>query len=522
MSKNRWVLPRSKRDLKLIPKIIAVFSGACLNQQWSGERGMQLTIEEALEKAELKRVGDRRDQRGSGARTYKAQCKALGLIFIQESSGRFMLTLAGEAILEGKSPVKVITNQLMKFQYPSAYSLGKRVDVNPQFKIRPFRFLLKLLADDRIKELSQEEIAKIVVTEASHENNAGYERIVSRILEFRERGDACLPENFVEKHNLNPNNPMDNLIDTANTFINYLNYTQLIDRESARGANKEKSTIRIRDDRREDVLEILSSDPPFIDRPENEEFFQRKYGIDPWHNKDTRNLSRTVTITQQVLTENLIKQAYLALAAKRPVYNINPEVVNEVAESTGVDCKVVEKHLLKNYPHGSIGVFMAEYYEMAFKHREEATEFEKATAELFRYVFGFDTKHVGPQGLTPDVLVISDSEGYQAILDNKAYSKYTINNDHRNRMIHNYIADLSRYSDSDKELAFFSYIAGGFGSTFDKQLREIIEETGINGCGISVTNMIKLVENYSEKGYTHKNLRDIFSVNRQVLLSDFS
>lgn len=521
MSKNRWVLPRNKRDLKPIPKIVAAFAGVTLNQQWSGERGIQLSFEEALEKAELKRVGDRRDQGGSGARTYKAQCKALGLIFLQESTGHFMLTLAGEAILEGKSPVKVLTNQLMKFQYPSAYSLGRGVEVNPNFKIRPFRFLLKLLADERIGELTQEEIAKIVVTEASHENNAGYERIVSRILEFRDKGDACLPDDYVEKHDLNPENPMANLNDTANTFINYLNYTQLIEREKVSGEGQGKSKIRIREDRMEDVLEILSTTPAFIDRPENEEYFQRKYGVDPWHNKDTRNLSRTQSVTQQILTENLVKQAYLDLASKQPVYRITQEIIDTIAENTGVDSATVERNLQKNYPHGSIGVFMAEYYEMAFKSREEATEFEKATVELFKYVFGFEAKHVGPQGLTPDVLIISDSEGYQAILDNKAYSRYTINNDHHNRMVHNYIAGLNRYSDSSNELAFFSYIAGGFGANFDNQLNAIVEETGINGCGMSVTNMIKLVESHSDKGYTHKNLRDIFSVNRQVLLSDF-
>ena len=123
--------------------------------------------------------------------------------------------------------------------------------------------------------------------------------------------------------------------------------------------------------------------------------------------------------------------------------------------------------------------------------------------------------------LTPDVLLLSDSEGYQAIIDNKAYSKYTISNDHHNRMVHNYIENLSRYSSSTAPLAFFSYIAGGFGKNFDSQVKAVSEVTGVNGSGMSVSNMIKLVECYDAKGYTHKNLRDIFSVNRQVLLGDF-
>ena len=106
---------------------------------------------------------------------------------------------------------------------------------------------------------------------------------------------------------------------------------------------------------------------------------------------------------------------------------------------------------------------------------DEATEFEKATVELFQDVFGFEARHVGPIGLTPDVLLLSDENGYQAILDNKAYHKYTINNDHYNRMVHNYIGNIINYSKSDKPLAFFSYIAGGFGGSIDKQLRNIAD-----------------------------------------------
>ena len=53
------------------------------------------------------------------------------------------------------------------------------------------------------------------------------------------------------------------------------------------------------------------------------------------------------------------------------------------------------------------------------------------------------------------------------------------------------------------------------------QVRAIVDETGVNGSGFSVSTMIKLVECYSDKGYTHKTLRDLFSLNRQVLMTDF-
>ena len=163
---------------------------------------------------------------------------------------------------------------------------------------------------------------------------------------------------------------------------------------------------------------------------------------------------------------------------------------------------------------------MAEYFEMAFKGREESTEFEKATAVLFKDIFGFKTQWVGSIGLTPDVFLMSDIEGYSAIVDNKAYHKYTISNDHHNRMVHNYIKGLNHYYKGKLPLAFFSYIAGGFGNNIDQQILSIVQETKIRGSAISVNNIICMVEN--AKAYSHNRIRDIFSLNRQILLSDLN
>ena len=169
---NYWWVTRPKRKLNSVPEVLATFADLSLNQEWEGQRNSHLAYEEALEKAGLKRVGDRRDQTGGGARTYKAWLLSLGLIFTQESTGKIKLTLAGEAIMNGDSPVNVLTNQILKYQFPSSFSLSRGVQVASRFKIRPFRFLLKFLDDSRIISLSEDEIAKIVVTEAENEENS--------------------------------------------------------------------------------------------------------------------------------------------------------------------------------------------------------------------------------------------------------------------------------------------------------------------------------------------------------------
>lgn len=516
---NYWWVTRPKRRLNSIPEVLATFAEISLNQEWQGQRDVHLTLEEALEEANLKRKGERRDQTGGGARTYKAWVASLGLIFTQESTKRIKLTLAGEAIMAGDSPVEILKSQILKYQFPSSFSMSRGVDVSSRFKIRPFRFLLRLLNDPSIESLSEEEIAKIIIVEADNETEACYKYISERIHEFRAEGDSCLDSDFFDKYSsskgaVNPDHPFSHLNDIANTIINWLEYTQLAKRDD------QDRRVRIIDDKKEEINAILSVTPSFIDRPNQHEYFQRKYGLDPKHKKDTRNLTESKTITAKIIAEQKIKQAFIGESLKSPIGKITVRLIEIISEKTGIDEKMVEESLVKLYPHGAIGSFMTEYFEMAFKGRDEATEFEKATVELFKIVFGFETQHVGPIGLTPDVLILSDEEGYVGIIDNKAYSGYTITNDHHNRMVHNYINNLSNYYNGSHSLGFFSYIAGGFGKNINSQIADVVSETKIHGSAVSVSNIIKMVELHQQSPYSHARIRNIFSADRQILFSD--
>lgn len=513
---NYWWVTRPKRKLNSIPEVLSAYAKLSLDQEWLGQRDSHLSLEEALEQAGLKRIGERRDQTGGGGRTYAAWLESLGLIFTQASTKQIKLTLAGEAIMNGDSPVNVLKNQVLKYQFPSSFSMSRGVNVSPRFKIRPFRFLLKLLSEAQLDcYLTKEEIGKIVIVEAEDESDKCYNYVVSKIKDFRNFGNACLDSDFATKYKsskgeIDISNPYKHLLDVANTIENWLEYTQL--------AVREEKKLVILDDKKDEVSKILSSNPTFIDKPDNHENFQRKYGVDPKHNKDTRNLTTTSTITFKVLAEQQIRQAFISESLKKPIGKITSELIEIITEKTGLQPKLVEETLIKYYPHGAIGSFMNEYFEMAFKGKDNAVDFEKATVVLFNEAFGFETEHVGPIGLTPDVLLLSDEEGYIGILDNKAYSKYTISNDHKNRMIHNYI---KTYRTGQKyPLAFFSYIAGGFGKNIDAQVKEIVDETTIHGSAISVSNVISLVDFYRTKGYNHKKIKEIFSLDRQAMLSD--
>lgn len=517
---NYWWVTRPKRKLNSIPEVLATFAEVSLDQEWQGQRDSHLSFEDLLEQTSLKRIGERRDRTGGGGRTYQAWVMSLGLIFIHEATKKIKLTLAGEAIMNGESPVDVLKHQILKYQFPSAFSTGRNINVSPRFKIHPFVFILRLLADTRVNHLSTEELAKIVIVEAENESEQCFEHIVSRIIQFRNFGDQCLDSDFSEKYSPSKGagstqGPYAHLLDVSNTLINWLEYTQLAIRDP-----DDNNLLKIIDGKYDEVKYIVSNPPAFIDRPNSHEYFQRKYGVDPNHRKDTRDLTGATTITALIIAEQKIKNAFIAESIRQPISSVTTQLIDSISESTGIRQETVEATLNKFYPYGSIGAFMTTYFEMAFKGTEHASDFEIATTEIFNSVFKLKATHIGQQGRTPDVLVVSDLSGFCGIIDNKAYHNYSITNDHHNRMVHNYIGGLNNYYDGPQPLSFFSYISGGFGRNINKQIRDISAVTGVSGSAMNVSNMIELIRRFDSISCNHDTIKDIFSVGRQINLSD--
>ncbi len=523
---NYWWVTRPKRRLNSVPESLSTLTSIALNKIWEGDVNLHLSFETSLERGGVKKIGERRDQTGGGARTYVAWLKSLGLIFKQDRSSRIFTTLAGDAILSGDNPVEILKNQVLKYQFPSSFSISRNVDVNRRFRIHPFIFLLKLMRDSRIGYLTQEEIAKIIIVEAENETSTCFNNVVKKIINFRNDGNASLPNDFDLKYGPSKGGRFDDrfghLQDVANTIINWLEFTRLIARES--GSNGVSGSMFIPEDKIMEVDYILQNPPRFIDRPEDEEVFQRRYGLDPRHIRDNRDLTNTPSVTAKMVDESRIKNLFIRLSLKKPIFSINNDLISLIEEASGCEYKLVEETLHKMCPENTVSMvdaFLSNYRDMAFCGRDEAIDFEKATVEIMKDVFGYKAEHTGPQGLTPDVLVISDSEGYLGIFDNKAYARYSITNDHHNRMVTNYISGISSYNDdSNYPLSFFSYIAGGFKTTIDSQLNSIYDASQIKGSAISVDNMIQLIKKQTEAPKNHKELRMLFSIGREVRLSD--
>lgn len=505
---NYWMIPRPKRKLVAVVDVLAAFSFVTLAQQWQGQPETQLSFEEELERLQLKAPGPRRDQGGSGARTYESWLHSLGLIF-KDSSHVQRLTLAGEALLAGEAPVPIITNQLLRFQYPSSYSVRAGVNVNSRFRVHPFRFILELLRHPDIGTLSKAEMARFVITLG--ETDASVPEVVREILRFRAYGDSVLPPDFPDRYPARTGiqtleETLARLEDIANTFFNFIEYTQLVERETP------ESPISIAPGREEDVDSILAQPVSFIQRPEDEEYFQRRFGLPPYCKKDTRRFEGT-SVTPQLLAMRMAKNAFLQLSGERPITRVSSEIVEEISRRTGIRQDIVYESL-DGMGRGALGAFEASYLDMARSGRDEARAFEEATQRIFGPDgLGLIAEHIGRRPLNPDILVLSDQEQASGIIDAKAYSSYSITNDHRNRMIHNYIPQFRSYArgHTSYPLRFWGYVAGGLKPTVAATLSEMSAEAGIPGFAITAQNLLKLLRQHQVNPKTHRELIDLFA-----------
>lgn len=175
----------------------------------------------------------------------------------------------------------------------------------------------------------------------------------------------------------------------------------------------------------------------------------------------------------------------------------------------------------KTYPQDNANTFFAAYKVLAVMGQAGALEFEKATCEIFKVIFGLNTVHVGPIGNTPDVYVEASSEGWGGIIDTKSYrGNYSVTGDQKRRMIDVYIPEVNKYGSGKYPLAFFSYIAESFGKNINSQILEIYTKTRVQGSAMPVDVFIRMAEDYATGKINLEKVRELFALNKEVQFSD--
>lgn len=510
MSYEHWFVSRQKRQLTSILPALVAFSDVCVGKVW--DRVLQLEFEDELQKRSITEHGKLRARKtgdgGGGIRTLFKQMRDLGLVFAEDETNKCRLTLIGESLVKGDiSFVDGMRMQLQKYQYPSATSCKGTGSVAKRFNVHPFQFMFRLLVDDRLDNyITMDEMQLIVIHCADSDSSACFETVVSDILFYRKT-------NTLRKSVASPaDKDVKTYWNIANTLFNYISATQYVDRG--------KASLILRPERRSNVLRFIQDKPKFIPHPEFQENYIRAFGRGTAA-KDLRDFEKEGTKSQQELIERRIRQEFVLLSLKKPISKVTTDIVYSISNGTGISEIVVERVLLANYPQGNIDDFFTSYRDLAHMGVAGATEFEIATVELFENVFHMRAEHVGPIGNTPDVFVESKEYCFCGILDNKAYKNgYSIIGDHKRRMIDEYIPNYKSYGHTNLPLQFFSYIAGSFGNNIDKQIKEIVDQTSVKGSAMPVDILIDFAEDYEKNGYTHEDIKRLFSVGRQAKLSD--
>ena len=506
---QHWFISRQKRQLTKILQSLICFNDVCEGEVWSGNTTLQLKFEDALSDRNITKHGSLRARKvksgGGGIRTLFTQMKDLGLVFTEDDNGKAHLTLIAEELVKANITfVDAMRMQLARFQYPSATRWSGSGAVDRNIRVHPFLFMFRLLRDPRLNDhITMNEMKLIVIHEAISDDDKCFESVVKSILNYRATG--------VNANGINDTST-GKYSDIANTFFNYIELTQYVDRGYAR--------ILTRAGKEKEIDALIAVKAKFIPHPEVQENYQRAYGIGT-STKDLRSFTGNRMLSRKELEEARIKNEYALLRLETPIVGVDKETVDIISKRTGIKENTVESFLIKNFPHGSIDDFFLTYKDYAYGGRKYAAEFELATVEIFRKIFNMTAEHVGPLGNTPDVFVESDSEEYCGIIDNKAYeSGYSITGDHKRRMTDVYIPNIKSYASAKYPLGFYSYISTDFGKNINEQLKTITDETHVSGSAMPVDLMINFAQDYGIKGYTHKDVLRVFSLNKKISVAD--
>jgi len=509
MSKNYWIISRPKRKLIIIPEMLKVFAAVAVGNAWSGNRDLQKEFEQELVNFEWKAQNYSQD--GSGSRTYAALLGLLGLWY--EDAGQVKLTQAGKEIVSGEPTVPQLTKQLINFQYPSPYS--RSVGISDDFKIQPHRFVINLLSDGRIESITQAELAFCVVPFAKKNNDL--DSTIGRILRYRSSDEleaAIRTEAMAQSET-----SADNLMNVANTVVNQLEYSGFFKYREELGA-----PLEFEEDGKDRAKSFIEEHGRGIASYLGDNIvYQTRYGSGINITKDYSRTNPVQPTTNP--TDRLILIKYYEIAQKRPVLGISDDLVGEVAKLTGVSLRQVRNVLSKIANQPLLDNFEERYVNLAKGGTETATEFEKVTTNIFgRDGFGLDAEWVGSRGTYPDIFVYIDKESkIHGIIDTKAYKKYTLNIDQRNKMAHTYIPLFRelKHEELIYQCGFFAYIAGGFSPNIQSKFEILRGMTGdVDGAYITAYDLLQLLRKHRATPYSATELLGIFTMNKQIVYDD--
>ena len=518
-TRHIWMFPRNKRrmlplDTALILRALVVASE--LGTSWGGEQAHQNKFSKLLDDYGLKSGGEQRDKNSGGSRTYEAQMRSLGFLY---KGSELKLTQAGEDMVGFVQPSKTFEYQILKFQYPSSYSLGRNVNIDKSIKVRPFLLLLKLADDPELNGLSDKDIVIPVCFGKSVES---FEKCKALILKSRNSGiESVIPDDesirTVKTKTKNYAQRITDICDIANTFKNVLQGSGMVDLRYV----GEQVRIFPRPDIKTRFAEIDAL--PFVDfigLTDEQATFQ--YGKRLGASKDTRRIFMPASNPELFTKSSVIYQRFLdevnLPATQSDIDNFVVKMAHEFELSRDMVLEAL-KPILNNAAQYT-GARLIELSKGGLK---TAEDFEKNVSKIFEIDFGYNAEWTGRRtnrnttGNFMDVFVVEIARNVCGIIDTKSMKSYDLPHSDVAKAKTTYIDNVSELygSRGNLELKFVAYVSHLISSGAEVRAQDIYEAKNVPISLISAYGLNSLRENIEYRNNPEKitNLLTHESVN---------
>ncbi|EKJ3115842.1 AlwI family type II restriction endonuclease [Enterococcus faecalis] len=490
--RTTWFVTRPQRDPNYFPNALETLKIATNNfkEKWNSNRSIQKEYEVVLADKKLKRANISND--GSGGRTWVAMLRTYSLVYLADD-GRLVPTKVGLALLEGRKKFDNLCKQLLTLQIPNSYfeSTGFRPKFAPDFKIRPIRFLIKIVCQEPLDYyVTREEITFFVMTARTDKQ---INETVAKIVQFRNASEEEKAEMKREIAELDYRKRSDSGArdfetangDVAHTFMLQAGYTELVEYSDGRlfinkATDQLSSTL--------EELDKYDQRYPFDDRYKiSESRFGERAGLDVDSYK-SRALTDEKVASNQSKEEKLIQEILMQYP------NLPGKSLNEVIDIISKDFppKKAQKIAIKIVEQKSEMPNIDGGFITSYLNQQNDLEFEVQSAEILKSI-GFKTVlHPKPviQGERTNIdILIHIDESTVAIIDAKNYEqKFLLSANLANHMAAEYIPEYQSYE--DKEVKYFGYITAskiGGVSNMKKIVNKVKDLYGLEVSGLMIS-----------------------------------
>jgi len=513
-----------------------VFKSVAEGSPWT--RTKQQEFEDGLASSNVKTDGSTRSDSG-GKRTWAVYPKIFGLWY--EHENKVVLTAAAEkVILGGVEAVKQIRHQILRFQWPNRTQEHRSQSMDESFKIFPYRFLFKLLLDNRLRYLTTSEISLFVL---QVKNDNEFESTIKNILKFRKKKESDKKSlrnrsDLIEDHkkfrpgkNSDPTYTVEDhykyVTDLANTFMNHLEFFEEIIHE--RSDFERENQIRVDDEQMKNMEKIINTyDKKFpfslLTKYSDTKWFVENYG----NRYDRTKASKKTTKPKGKIQKDIDLIESVGNEVLREKTSVKTvELVLEISRRTGINKSQIAKIVSSNSESFGWGEnrkdnFLEKYLEISGNGKMHV-EFEDKTRKIFQS-FGFPAEKLTFTTQTGNQLEIDgfvQNKSNSGVIDAKSGKKFSCNNKEVGIM-KDYIKNFKEYEYNDNKfnMAFFAYV---YGKKFENEgnFKRIIQDSGISGARISAIELVKLKVAFDSKDVTKEEIWKLFQKNGEITSVDY-